>query len=330
MFATLRYCRVLALLPALVLIGLQQGCSTNPATGRTQFAMLTMDQERALGAEAAPQFIQEFGGPVSDQTLQAYVTDIGNRMAAQTEGDFPSLPWQFTLLDSSVVNAFALPGGHVFITRGLAQRLTNEAQLAGVLGHEIGHVTARHGNQRISAATLFTAGITVAAVMVGDQSDRATLASLAVPALSVGGQVVLLKFGRDEELEADALGVRYMSRVGYDPIGQLQVMEVLAEAAGDGGRGLEWLSTHPYPERRIRDIGRLIQSQYADTQNSATHGTFEQRYRDVMLSRLGQLPAPRHSARPEEVRATLAALGALGGGTCSGCTACTGVVSAGR
>jgi len=294
-------------------------CSVNPATGRSQFIIMSMAQESALGAEVAPQFTAEFGGPVNDSGLQAYVTEIGRRMAAETEADFPSLPWQFTLLDSAVVNAFALPGGHVFITRGLAERLTSEAQLAGVLGHEIGHVTARHGSQRVSSATAFTVGMSVVAAVVGEQSGQTSLAGLTVPALSVGGQLVLLKFGRDEELEADALGVRYMSRVGYNPIGQLEVMQVLSDASGGGERGFELLATHPYPERRIRDLQRLIQREYADTQNNPEFGTFEQRYRDVMLAGLRRLPAPRHAATATEVRQTLVALGAIG---CGGAACC--------
>ena len=125
------------------------GCAKNAATGKRSLVLLSAAEEERLGAEAAPQFTAEYGGAVDDAALNRYVTDIGNRLAAVTEADYPDLEWEFTLLDSSVVNAFALPGGKVFITRGLAERLDNEAQLAGILGHEIGHVTARHVEDRV-------------------------------------------------------------------------------------------------------------------------------------------------------------------------------------
>ncbi len=270
------------------------GCTTNPATGRSILSTLSLSEEVALGAQASPEFMKEYGGPVPDAQLQGYVTNIGRAMAAQTEGDYPRVPWEFTLVNSDVVNAFALPGGKVFVTRGLAKKLSNEAQLAGVIGHEIGHVSAQHGNQRISQQTLFNIGMTVAAVVVS-QSDNERVrqaGAVGIPALQIGGNLVLLSYGREEELEADRLGVRYMSKVGYDPMGQLGVMQVLASLGG-GQRQPEMLATHPDPQKRIEQIRALLAGEYAHTQNSPQFQLKEQEFRTQFLSRLAGLgPAP--------------------------------------
>ncbi len=266
------------------------GCSTNPATGKSVLTLLSSQEEISLGAQAAPGFTKEYGGPVPDAELQRYVTAIGTRLAAQTEGDYPGYPWEFTLLNSDVVNAFALPGGKVFFTRGLASRLTNEAQMAGVLGHEVGHVTAQHGNQRISQQALITGVLTATAVVVessGNQRVR-DVGSIGVPALAVGGQLVMLSYGRKEELQSDGLGVRYMSKVGYDPKGQMQVMQVLQSLGGN--RGADIFSTHPDPAARVEQIQGMLQGEYAFTQNSPQHQLYEERYRTQFLARLKALP----------------------------------------
>src|SRR5262249_8834355 len=143
--------RVIVVLASLAAL---TGCTKNVATGKRIFTLgMSRDQEIALGSQAAPQFTQEFGGKVPSPALQQYVSNIGQKMAKETEAQNPTLPWEFTLLNMTVVNAFALPGGKVFFTRGLAEKLTTEAQMAGVMGHEIGHVTAQHGSQRIASQT---------------------------------------------------------------------------------------------------------------------------------------------------------------------------------
>lgn len=276
------------------------GCSTNPATGSRSLTLLSWSEEKAMGAEAAPQFTAEFGGPVPDEQLQRYVTEVGQRMVAQIEPEVPGdLEWEFILLDSDVINAFALPGGKVFMTRGLASRFTDEAQLAGVLGHEIGHVTARHGNQRMSKQIGFNILIGAAAVGVGiadSDSDVRKYGQYAVPALAVGGNVVLLKYGRDEESQADQLGVRYMARAGYNPVAQREVMEVLQAAAGSSaGAPPEWLSTHPYPETRIERLNQILAEQYPDAATNPAYSRAEQRYQSQFLSRLNALPPAKHT-----------------------------------
>lgn len=274
------------------------GCVTNPTTGRSQFNALSRDEEISMGTQAMPDLVQEYGGAVRDPNLQNYVTNIGRQLASVTEADNPTLPWEFTLLDSDVINAFAMPGGKVFISRGLAAKMTNEAQLAGVLGHEVGHVTARHINDAITrqqgvevGAGLL--GILAGAVSGGNQQERDQIASGIGTAVTVGGGVVLLRFSRDQEHEADSLGIRYMTKLNYNPIGQMQVMQILAGEAG-GGAGSEWLATHPFPENRVERIKGMLAREYAFTQNNPQFQLYEERFRTQFLSKLALLDPPAH------------------------------------
>ncbi len=276
------------------------GCVTNPATGQTSFAIHSWDWERKTALEAGPQFTAEFGGKVPSEAAQAYVDEIGRKLTTsaldQAYAEVPPLEWEYILLDSSVLNAFALPGGKVYVSRGLAEKLNNEAQLAGVIGHEIGHVLARHGNQRITAQTGLNAGVAVLAVAVGfsdEDSEFRKYGQIGVPALAFGGNVVLLKYGREEELEADMLGIQYMVANGYDPAGQRQVMEILGAASGGGARS-EWASTHPASETRISRINAMLRGKFAFTQNNPEYGLFQTRYRERMLDPLKKLPAATH------------------------------------
>lgn len=281
-----------ASLATLGLIGGSVGCSVNPATGERQLNTMSLDQEIALGTDAMPTLVEEYGGAVDDPVLTRYVNEIGAELATYTEAENPDLPWEFTLLDSEVINAFALPGGKVFISRGLMQEMTNEAQLAGVLGHEIGHVTARHVSSRISEQML-VAGL--GAVIVGTaEEDNQRIVGLIV---GVGGNGFLLSFGREDELQADNLGMRYMSRAGYDPAGQLQVMHILDQAQQEAGGGSppELLSTHPLPKTRIERIQKKLRGQYAYTQNSPEYSLHEERFQQIAAPRLaarrGVVPA---------------------------------------
>ncbi len=285
---------VLAVLAAAAGAWLAAGCAKNEATGKRIFTLgMSRDQEIQIGAQAGPEFTAQFGGPVESPALQQYVTNIGKRMAAETEAENPSLPWEFTLLNTDVVNAFALPGGKVFFTRGLAKELTTEAQMAGVLGHEIGHVTARHGAQRIASHTALSGVLQVSAAVVGASGSQTaqTVGQLGIPALETGGGLVLLKYGRDEESEADSLGMRYMSNVGYNPRGQLEVMQVLARVAGTPN-GAEFFATHPFPETRIQRIEEELRTRYAAMANNPNYGEFADRYRSQFLAPLSKLPPP--------------------------------------
>lgn len=259
------------------------GCTTNPSTGREQLLLVSEDQVSAMGMEATPALIKEYGGQIQSRAVREYVNEVGAKLARHVEPEYEEIKWEFYVLDSDVINAFALPPGKVFMSRGLMQQLNSEAELAAVLGHEMGHITARHVSERLSQAMLVQ-GIaeTASAAVSGSEGGASQLVPLVV---GFGGQGYLLKFGRDQESEADSQGLKYMVKAGYDPRAAMNVMRVLMQA-DEGGRPPELLSTHPNPERRFNDIRNLIQSQYPHTQNNPEFQTFAQRYRQRALNQL--------------------------------------------
>jgi predicted Zn-dependent protease len=235
------------LLGAALLAGPLAGCARNPVTGKQELSLVSESQEIQMGQEAAQQVAQTIGF-VDDPELQAYVANIGKKMAAASER--PDLPWEFHVVDDAAVNAFAIPGGFIYVTRGLLNHMNSEAELASVLGHEIGHVTARHSVQQISKAQLATLGLGLGSILSSDVAQFAGLASQ-------GLQVLFLKYGRDAENQADQLGFRYALGQNYDVREMANVFETLArasQAGGGGGRLPEWLSTHPNPENRVTNV----------------------------------------------------------------------------
>lgn len=247
---------------ALALLALTaSSCSTNPATGKKQIALIGEEQEIAMGREADQQIVQSLG-LYEDQDVQAYVSRLGKELAAASER--PNLPWTFRVVDDPVVNAFALPGGYIYVTRGLMTHLTSEAELVSVLGHEIGHVTGRHSVEQMSKAQLAQVGLIAGMVL------RPELAQQFGDLAQTGLSLLFLKYGRDDEREADDLGLRYMAREQYDPremVGVFEVLQRVSEAEG-GGRIPGWMSTHPTPENRIgrisEQVAKLDQSAFAN------------------------------------------------------------------
>ena len=230
----------------------------NPVTGETQYIDITPEQEIALGLEAAPQMAAEFGGLDESATDQALVDEVGNQIVQSSPAGNSPYQFDFHLLDDDqTINAFALPGGQIFITRALYDQLQTEGELAGVLGHEIGHVVARHSAEHIAKAKL-TEGLTGAAVIAAYDPNNPSSASRAQIAVLIG-QLINLKFGRDDELESDYLGVCFLNDTGYDPSELIRVMEVLASSR-EGNQPPEFFSTHPNPENRIQRIQQAIQN----------------------------------------------------------------------
>jgi len=224
-------------------------CAVNPATGRREFSLVSEAQEIEMGREADPQVTASIG-VVDDPDLQAYVSGLGQRLAAVSER--PALPWSFKVVDDPVVNAFAIPGGFIYVTRGILAHFDSEAELAGVLGHEIGHVTARHSASQMSRQQLQMIGLGVGMVF----SDAVRQYGGVVAA---GLQVLNLRYSRGDESEADGLGLRYISRLGYDSDAMIGVFQMLAQVSGGGeGRVPEWQLTHPYPENREADTRARI------------------------------------------------------------------------
>lgn len=236
---------------------LAAACATNPATGQRELMIISESQEIAMGREYDPQIVASMG-LYPDTALQQYVARLGQRMAAQSER--PRLPWTFRVIDDPVVNAFAVPGGFVYVTRGILAHFSSEAQLVAVLGHEIGHVTARHSAAQMSRQQLAQIGLVAGSIA----SERfAQMADVA----GAGLGVLFLKYGRDDENEADALGLRYMRRSGHDVREMPGVFAMLASLSGGGEAEAipSWLSTHPTPADREARMSRAIAALPADS-----------------------------------------------------------------
>ena len=231
-----------ALMPSALVIALAT-CATNPVTGKRELSLISESQEISMGQEAAKEVAASIS-PVADNALQQYVSNLGMTLARSSER--PNLPWSFTVIDDPMVNAFALPGGPIFITRGILSHMNSEAQLVSVLGHEIGHITAKHSVQQMSQAQLAQIGL-IAAVIV--KPGLAGFGDLA----SQGLGLLFLKFGRDDERQSDELGFKYMTTAGYSPTEMAEMFRTLERLGGGGeGRVPEWLSTHPDPGNRVQ------------------------------------------------------------------------------
>jgi predicted Zn-dependent protease len=231
----------------------------NPITGDTQHIALTRQQEVALGLQSAPEMADQFGGLDPDPAVQASAGEVGRRIVEHSVAGRTEYPFQFRVLrDRETINAFALPGGPVFITRGLLDQLENEAQLAGVLGHEVGHVLGRHSAEQIARSQLAQTLVGAAGVAGSDdQGDGRSTAAMA----SFVAQMAQLRYGREDEIQADTLGVRLMAEAGYDPRALLGVMKILARAGG-GGRQPEFMSSHPDPGNREAVIRAAIERRF--------------------------------------------------------------------
>lgn len=232
----------------------------NPVTGEKQSIALTEKQEVALGLQAAPQMARQFGGSDRDEVAQRLVDEVGARLVQSGPAKDSPYRFEFTLLaDDKTVNAFALPGGPIFITRALFARLSTEGELAGVLGHEVGHVLGRHAAERIAKSQLGAQIVGAVGVATSDEHGRGGgLAQLATQAVV---QMTQMRYGRNDELQSDALGVRFMSDAGYDPRALIQVMKVLADSSG-GKRQPEFMSTHPDPGNRTERIQAEIAKRF--------------------------------------------------------------------
>ena len=237
----------------LLSLALVAACATNPATGKKELMLISEDQEAALGKQAAAEVPGAYG-IYEDAELRAYVRGIGQRLAQNSER--PQLGWTFDIVDDASVNAFAIPGGHIYVTRGLLAQLESEAELAMVLGHEVGHVTARHSANQISKQQLATLGLGVGMIAVPSLQRYGGLSQTALG-------LVFLKFGRDDEREADDLGLRYSGRLGYEPKQAAQAMAMLDMVSRQHaeGRMPGWLATHPDPGDRYQALLAKIQQE---------------------------------------------------------------------
>ncbi|MBC7816015.1 MAG: M48 family metallopeptidase [Planctomycetaceae bacterium] len=234
----------------------------NPVTGEKQHVAMSVPQEIALGLHSAPMMAAQMGGEVDPKSAAAQeVRRIGEQLVAQSIAQKSRYEFQFHLLrDPETVNAFALPGGQIFITVGLLNRLQNEAQLAGVLGHEIGHVIHRHGAEHMAKGEF--GQILVTAVGVAGSDERGSGHGNQAAAAMVNS-VVQLRYGRQDESESDQFGLDAMIAAGFDPQQMLGVMKILSESS-KGNRQPEWLGSHPHPEHRAEQIEAWLHQKYPD------------------------------------------------------------------
>lgn len=247
----------MALAPALATLALlASGCAVNPVTGESQLSLIGENEERQLGQENYTPTIQTQGGRFYlDPELTVYVQEVGNKMAEVS--DRPDLPYEFAVLNSSVPNAWALPGGKIAINRGLLVKLEDEAQLASVLGHEIVHAAARHSVQRMQQGMLLSAGMAGLGLALGDNE----WGGLIMGGAAVGSQMALAQYSQSHELESDRFGIEYMVEAGYDPQAAVELQELFLELSEGRSSGfLDGLfATHPPSQKRVEENRRLAQ-----------------------------------------------------------------------
>lgn len=270
----MRFSLASRLFAGLLCLGLLANCAVNPATGRQNFVMMSESEEVRAGKKSNEEVLKEYG-VYNDPALQRYVDEVGQRLAQKSHRG--NLEYHFTVVDSPEINAFALPGGYIYITRGIMAYLNSEAELAAVLGHEIGHVTARHGVQQYSASMAASIGVTLGSILVPE------LRGGAQDLLSLLGNALISGYGREHELEADRLGAEYLGRAGYDPQAMVKVVGILknqelfdADIAREEGReprryhGL--FATHPDNDTRLKEVvgeaGRFAAAQSDDRQGT--------------------------------------------------------------
>lgn len=240
--------RPLAALAAVLLAAPLAGCAVNPATGEQQLILISRQQEIRMGRQGAEQ-VEDRIGLYEEGETDAYVSEMGQEMAAGTER--PDLPWSFEIADDASVNAFALPGGFIYVTRGILAYFNSGAELATVVGHEIGHVTARHSAEQMSRQQLAALGLGIGGLVSDEFAQFQGLAG-------AGLNVLFMKYSRDDERQADDLGIRYMLQEDYDPREALDVFRMLDRQSGGGGSVPGWLSTHPAPGDRLERIRQIL------------------------------------------------------------------------
>ncbi|KKM83830.1 hypothetical protein LCGC14_1305370 [marine sediment metagenome] len=241
--------------PIMALMLLFTGCSVNPVTGENQFSLIGESQELAMGAEQYTPTQQTQGGQFYlDPELTLYVQEVGNKLAKVS--DRPDLPYEFVILNSSVPNAWALPGGKIAINRGLLTKLDDEAQLASVLGHEIVHAAASHSVQRMQTGMLISAGVAGLGFALSDNQ----WAGLVMGGAAVGAQLALAQYGQGDELESDHYGMLYMKKAGYDPQAAVELQEIFLEMSKGQQSGFVdgLFATHPPSAKRVRENSELV------------------------------------------------------------------------
>ncbi|MBX3475185.1 MAG: M48 family metalloprotease [Planctomycetes bacterium] len=282
--------RCLALLAlAALTFSLATGCQTDALTGKRTLNLYSYEDEKRMGDEAVQPILAELGGLYPDTAAQNYLEEIGQKIvvAGRTrlkgEAKFPEWEFRFYLVNSSMINAFALPGGHVFVTRGILQRMKDESELAGLLGHEVAHVFARHGVERMSKVTMMI--LPVALLGAFEETQGAAVVGI------VAVQLLAMKYSREDETESDKFGMRFAARAGFHPGGVIGVMQMLNDFTHEhGGGGPEFLSTHPDPGNRVKYLGDQLRKEYPDADNG-TYVRNPEAYNNALVGMRAAQPA---------------------------------------
>jgi predicted Zn-dependent protease len=254
-----------------ILLALCTGCAVNPLTGEQELMLMTESQDLDIGKKYAPQIEKQMGGKIPDNALQNYINSVGQKVAMVSHRR--TWEYQFTALDDDMVNAFALPGGYIFITKGMLKHLTTEAQLASILGHEVAHIVARDTAALMSREI----GIEILLAAVTTESTSST----ARTAADLTRQIIGLRFSRRDEKDADYAGLDYMVRAGYNPNGMVETMQMLQDQQKN--RTIEFLSTHPNPANRVAYLKDRIASRYRKLEGLKIG---KDEFNTVVLSRL--------------------------------------------
>ena len=228
------------------------GCATNPATGQRELSLISEEQAIQIGLESHKEIVDEFGVYDEIPELNRLVSEIGMKIAAAS--DRPDLPWRFTLLDTPMINAMAVPGGQIYVTRGILERMNSQDELAGVIGHEVAHVAAKHAEARISQSQLAQIGLVLGSILAGPAATQA-YGGIA----QIGAQLLFQRYSRTQESHADVLGTAYMAEAGYNPAGAADMLMVLQRLNKDGVSQLEqYFLSHPDPALRVQTVNNEI------------------------------------------------------------------------
>jgi predicted Zn-dependent protease len=247
------------------------GCATNPITGQSELMLIPEEQDIAIGRQYAPEVTRQMGGKIAQQELQNYINSVGQRIDAVCQK--PGWQYQYIALNDKTANAFALPGGYVFITKGMLEKLSSEAQLAAILSHETAHIVARHSSAQMSRQI----GIEILLSAVTSESTSEGV----LTAANLGSQIIGLGYSREQESQADLAGIEYMVKAGYNPYGMLETMQMLQEQ--NAVRPMEFFSTHPSPENRIAEIYEYILQKYPNISGGKVGA---EDYRKYVLTKL--------------------------------------------
>jgi len=266
---------------------LAAGCATNPLTGKSELMFFPENQDLELGRQYAPELEKQMAGRIPDEALQSYVTQVGLSVAKVSQS--PQWEYEFIAVQDPMINAFALPGGKIFITRGMLEKLSSEAQLAAILGHEVAHVVARDTTAAMSRDIGLQLLLTAAASQTSAQG-AGTLAQLT-------GQIIGLSYSRGDERQADLAGLDYTVKAGYNPYGMVETMEMLAKLTEGSERPPEFFSTHPNPENRVGYLTSTIERKYYGLPDRRVG---REDYQRIVSDTLKRIPPPPKQDQPTQ------------------------------